>query len=758
MDLKAIARNAIVEAEEEDGNGYDMSEPLPAEDSVSTEAPILTQENPDGTVTYSVVVSFDPDVQKKMSKAMPKGMKRDDLADDLGDTEGEVEETDDIVVEETAEDSAPRGVFAAVLDEFFPHVPVAAEDASPSRHSKTPLENCRAKDPMYCPYHGDKAIKAEIEKMIGKAGLTGLQVSVEKQGNGFLCKVNDPKPGMTSNTNSSIAQCIAMALINKPGVRLSMPTGASNGFSQFNTALAQTNSGDVASTVVQVERPEDIDISMLDEWIDDLVQDISADASLMQELDPQDMRDLLEARDKIDALQPPSQRDPLNPSPYELALKDARDKYHALRAQVDFRDVKTPADAQKMQADIANDVARMSADYHSAKTAVDQAKQALFKNGRFPNGFAKTHSWAADYNKASTGIGYFAQKRVDDATAAIANAGNDIKALRTALAELDYAKESYANALDRFQKAVPDFMDSFSDWAMNDPSVQPAQFKAAFPNKAPSVPQPQPPPATPTAPTQPATPPSPPATQGGQSQIASVQDRFKNMTDAKARTILSNHFSVVCDSKADLKSPLSKRYFQKRCREVSSLKSARESQRFLAAAMEYMDEKYPNAKFPRVDNFLPSRKGRAYGVAFYYYFKTPGSVPETALAWSKRTQKEQNRNNLNTANGKRGYNVSENPPPDTRDQTTIYHEMAHFLYNQQNDLNKLADWKAAKSKAGKTANWVGSVSQYAKKNDTELHSEVVSMVMRPDYQKGALPQPIEEYVYEKVLGLAPGQY
>ena len=288
---------------------------------------------------------------------------------------------------------------------------------------------------------------------------------------------------------------------------------------------------------------------------------------------------------------------------------------------------------------------------------------------------------------------------------------------------------------------------------MNDPSVQPAQFKAAFPNSSSKTasPAPQPaqqPPATPAQ--QPAS--SAPASAPATPAIESVEDRFKKMTDAKAQTILAKHFGKVCSSKSDLSSLL-QRSLKRRARDVASQKAVKENSKYLAAAMDYLDERFPNAKFPKPDFFLPSRHGSNYGSAHRArYFNAPW---ESCLVWTRRTAKEQQRDDAQTVNGNPGYTVSNNPPPDTRDQTTIFHEMAHFLQYNGTTAN---EWAAAKNAAGPTASWIGKVSDYAKKNDRELHSEVVSQVMRPDYKKGTLPQSLEKYVFEDVLGVPAGQW
>ena len=471
MTLKEIAEEAIDEdiiEEMKDVSLPGLDQPQDAAQEGTPDTPVAVTNNTDGTVTYSLEISFDPDMQKKMSKAMPKGMKRDDLADDLSETE-EVDEESEEGEGETAEDSAPRGVFAAALDEIFSgYLPgfAPAEDAAPSRHSNTPLENCRAKDPMYCPYHGDKAIKKAIEDNLAKTGVSAYTVTVTPSGKGkYTISVNTPTP------TPAAATAILGAFSDSQG----------NKKSGINLAIGQNTT--TQNVGVQVDPAEDRDIAKLDEWMDDLMLDIDADQTLLQELDPKDMRDLFDARDTV-SLTPPTVNGQPNPI-FEQSLKDARDKYHALRAQIDYRHVKSPLDAKTMEDAIDQHMKKLAGDYHAEKAPVDAAKKAIFPNGRFPNGFAKSHPWASDYNKSSTRVGYFCQKDYDDARSADLNlAPADVKGRRTAISEMTFAWEQYADALDDYKKEVPKFMKEFENWAMNDPSITPAQFKAAFPNSS----------------------------------------------------------------------------------------------------------------------------------------------------------------------------------------------------------------------------------------------------------------------------------
>lgn len=432
MDLKTIAGLALDEA------GFGRKD---------DDSPISVKENPDGTVTYSVFVALDPKVQKEMAKALPKGTERDDLADELG-------------------------VFSAALDEI-------AEDA-PSRYSQTPLENCRAKDPMFCPYHGDAAIRRKIEDGLVAAGLPAGQgkIDIEKRKGGYQVSVTVQKGApMNTSVGAIVANAFADPVTgkNKNGISLMVPDGGPGEVSQH----LSPQGGMMAETVASITPDENIEVGRLDEWIDGLVSDIAADPTLQNDLDPNDVRDLLEAREALENVTPVT-------SNFAKLLDDAKELYHSVRAQVDFRGVKTPQDVVAEEASIDATMKNLSADFHKEKSPVDAAKAAIFPKGRFPNGFSKAHPWAAEYSNAASKVGYFAQKLWDDAQKNALNVPpSDIPALRTSLGAMKYASETYAEALNEYKKAVPKFINEFKDWAMNDPNVQPSQFKAAFPHSSP---------------------------------------------------------------------------------------------------------------------------------------------------------------------------------------------------------------------------------------------------------------------------------
>lgn len=428
-------------------------------------SPFKATENPDGTVTYSVIVEFDPEVQAEKAKAMPKGMKREDQPDDLTDTE----------------DAAPppRGIFAAALDEVVSAL-TSVEDAS--KHANTPLENCRAKDPMYCPYHGDKAIKKAIETHLKEAGgnLGDFSIEVQKAGKVWAVKVTMPQDTSYDMGIKPILSAFKSGDNFKPGINLSAPDDSETLFA-YGDNVDNGVEQKFASTVVSIDPASDRETSMIDEWIDDIVQDISADKTLMQDLDPQDVRDLLGARQDIDNHEDDA-------AAKKSAITKVRRLYHGLRAQIDYRDIKTSDDADNKEGDIVEAMIKNGEEYHSVRAPVDAAKIAIFGKKNLPPKFAANHPWAEEYSKISQRVGHWDWNLYEDAKElANENAPIDLKSRRTSISEMDYARERYEEDLKKFKEAAPKFLSEFKKWAEGEVAAgnkTQEQFDAAFPKKA----------------------------------------------------------------------------------------------------------------------------------------------------------------------------------------------------------------------------------------------------------------------------------
>lgn len=477
MNLKDIAQIAVDEA-----MGGTDAEQLP--DGVEM------TDNGDGTVTYSMAFSLDPKVQAEMSKAMPKGEKREDQVDKVGEAE--------------AQDEAPKGVFAMALDEAIGSVPSQtcdgiALDASPtSRHANTPLENCRAKDPMFCPYHGQVAIQKWIENEIQNVfkslpnpnGSTiGMMPKVVVKDDGtnksrFEVTITASKSNMLARAavGGAITNLFNKNGIQRIGISKSTPSGA------YDVPASSDYRAELMS------KPDYDKADMLKEWSDDLMIDVANDPQLQQEIDPKEFADFL---GKLDAV---GQAQAGTPA-YDTALADAEKAYHMLRGQVEYKGVNSEAPLMQEagSAEYHFNVANQA--YHHSKSEVDAVKKIIFKNGKFPNGFAKANPFAANYNAASQAVGYFADKAFHDADdeyvplmKALQNrkaTPAELQRLKGLVSAVKFGEKNYVNAADKYFKAKKEFMQELYDWANSqNPKngaihVHPNLVQRAFPNGRP---------------------------------------------------------------------------------------------------------------------------------------------------------------------------------------------------------------------------------------------------------------------------------
>ena len=73
-------------------------------------------------------------------------------------------------------------------------------------------------------------------------------------------------------------------------------------------------------------------------------------------------------------------------------------------------------------------------------------------------------------------------------------------------------------------------------------------------------------------------------------------------------------------------------------------------------------------------------------------------------------------------------------PKDERDEATCHHELAHVAYNDNSTLR--ANFiKACQAANVQNPRWIGAVSDYARKNTDERHSECAALAMSRAYKK-----------------------
>lgn len=381
-------------------------------------------DNGDGTVTLEFTIDVDPAVAAEKGAAMPKGQKREDLSD--------------------------------VVD---PEEDVVAEDAAPatggaSRHD-TPLENCRAVDPMFCPYHGAQAIKKSIESYFmsnNPIAMANLKISVEKKNKGsYSVKITTA----STDTATSYASMINLGIVNG-----------------FNLGACKSNTNGNGTQTIEKEVDTDVPgigpsksesrRAMLDEWTDTLLDEFANNQNA--QIDADDLADMLQLQQDMDDLAAnPTGNQKADDKAMNDKFREFERQYHAIRAQTEMSHVATPADATAEQQKI-----------ESRKTKDDYGKMLAEMNGVCAKlGIRKgtraaSYPWSgrSEYNARST-RSYLAQCGLADSAKNLSNAisANDMKAARAALHNMDYAMTEYNDAVKSFKDSFDSQMAEAKNYA-----------------------------------------------------------------------------------------------------------------------------------------------------------------------------------------------------------------------------------------------------------------------------------------------------
>lgn len=441
----------LVESTDEDVNAQEQQ----PEEGQLPEG-VKKEEQEDGSTVYTLSFSIDPEIQKEKAAAIPKGTKREDQADvELDETGTPVSQ------EDAAQDGCPcccsdaqdEKPFSDALDSLDD---VATED---SRHYNTPLENCRAKDPVFCPYHGkaatEKFLTDEITKAAGSVP-QGTVISVDSDNQ------HDYKIAVTvpAGTNGRPIVNALNALLSKEGIK-----------AQVDSDLAPNQSDEVHSVAFTHTEHSDRD-GQFAEWVDNLLEDYANDNN--SPLDANDLAQFLS--DYSDFQQMPGDYTHLYkdstvaPTQQDIDKGAARDAleaaYHSLRAQVDMADVKTVADADKKR-DAIGKIRENAGDWKNLVSEVQAIWNAAgipprTRDTKYPDPALRT-KFKNKYSSFYTRICLPYEKA--DADLVVAKANNDPKAMRDALHKLSDYAEAYEMSFPAFKKLTDEYTDSARKYA-----------------------------------------------------------------------------------------------------------------------------------------------------------------------------------------------------------------------------------------------------------------------------------------------------
>lgn len=442
MNLNQIAMDALDEVDREE----------------SSSGQVKRVDNGDGTVTMSISFELDPKVVAEKAKAIGKGLKREDLTDELPlvddveegtDAKDSIRDAGDWSSEDDDEwpedDGDPYNdtpstdeMFSSALDELDAEV----EDAKIGRHGLSPLENCRAKDPKFCPYHGQKAWQSQVEADLQAAGVTGATVTVtEDEHKSHLADSGTGRYTIDVKCAAGDEQKVAGVLqgyLQMNGVKDPTYVPAKQGKTARGThpaipgrGVVQNPGGADVNFVRDRKAKPDDKFGTIQELFDDLMDSPDVDYA-----NPDQMKLFDEISDILDnqaaALVDPTTHELVNPADqqkYDGLEHEAYDKYHQLSAMVALPNVKT------MQ-DVDNESSANRAKFDAAVKSLDDTNSRI-------NGVKKALGWKPNQWGTFTKSSKLSVAGHEDSMKWLQNVGHFTKELMTqADAEMAKAKQS----------------------------------------------------------------------------------------------------------------------------------------------------------------------------------------------------------------------------------------------------------------------------------------------------------------------------
>lgn len=320
-------------------------------------------------------------------------------------------------------------------DLHTPGVGVAMDEAlgsfaCDSKGHDTPLENCKAQNPMFCPYHGIAAMKQNFASIMQQHGLMDCGFNVFKKPSGAFALSVKSSPGAQIYVQKAIDAFLSQQGFIAAGKTENIPNGSG---SYMDTAFKQD----------YVYRPDDL--SMLDEWMDSLYQSAADE-------DTVDLDALTELESKVAGLK--AMKNVSNPSDEQLQkyaelLKDAQDHYHGMKAKIDFKDL-TDVDAASFKGkELFDAFEKCYGEAKKVQNELQVTKQSAWGSTKNPIGFPGND----EVGYASSAVLKTDGDLMSDAKAALADAVDkgDLNAAKVALHNMEFATEKITKDLDKYK-------------------------------------------------------------------------------------------------------------------------------------------------------------------------------------------------------------------------------------------------------------------------------------------------------------------
>lgn len=304
-----------------------------------------------------------------------------------------------------------------------------AEDALSKRHSSTPLEDCKAKDPRYCPYHGAAKMTQELDEMFKQAGIYA-QGGVERMKQGKYKVQYSVPPSKKDAANKLISE-----YLQKPG------------FEEFEDTDGD-DVDDIAKTV-KMDKKDD-QFAMREEHLERLEADMKkgakVDPSALYQLrkDHHDLKALGEAAWKArtdaglaeESSNSNAFKDWAANNPEWKKYREAQAKfdkdYNYLRGNADLAHIEKPEDVIELMDHLNGQIDKIGT-FMKAKAGIDALKKEMGIT-KMPPGLEAT----AKYNKAMGETGLLARELSEAHKHCVeANESGDIGQQKAAAHELE---------------------------------------------------------------------------------------------------------------------------------------------------------------------------------------------------------------------------------------------------------------------------------------------------------------------------------
>lgn len=304
-----------------------------------------------------------------------------------------------------------------------------AEDALSKRHSSTPLEDCKAKDPRYCPYHGAAKMTQELDNLFKQAGIYA-QGGVERMKQGKYKVQYSVPPSKKDAANKLISE-----YLQKPG------------FEEFDDTDGD-DVDDIAKTV-KMDKKDD-QFAMREEHLERLEADMKkgakVDPSALYQLrkDHHDLKALGEAAWKArtdaglaeESSNSNAFKDWAANNPEWKKYREAQAKfdkdYNYLRGNADLAHIEKTEDVIELMDHLNGQIDKIGT-FMKAKAGIDALKKEMGIT-KMPPGLEAT----AKYNKAMGETGLLARELSDAHKHCVeANESGDIGQQKAAAHELE---------------------------------------------------------------------------------------------------------------------------------------------------------------------------------------------------------------------------------------------------------------------------------------------------------------------------------